>query len=117
MFMPSAGSLEARRWIENVLNRILEEVAKGKNGQVCVVLRRIQKYEAAVKQDTVTTEFRARDHEAKYTWPGKTADEAWRFGGVHPLTVASIDQLTRASLLCISPELHPFCNMLRCQRY
>lgn len=76
----SIGSLKARQWIEEVLTEVVKEVAKGKDGAASVKLRRIKGYEARLSQDAVTTEFAAKDHEVKYCWPGRTPDEAWRFG-------------------------------------
>ena len=81
------GSRKARQWIEEVLAEVLEEVAKGKDGAACVKLRRIEGYEARLSQDTVTTEFAAKDHEVKYCWPGRTPDEAWRFGRGYSVAV------------------------------
>lgn len=79
----SQGSIKVRQWIEDVLNGIVREVAKGEHGDACVVFRRVQKYEAKVKPHVTSAPFSAKDHEVKYSWPGKTADEAWRFGQVH----------------------------------
>lgn len=76
----STGSCKARHWIENVLNKVADEVAKGKDGDASVWLWRIASYRAIVKHDTGTTEFTTRDRPVKYSWPGKSSDEAWRFG-------------------------------------
>ena len=76
------GTPKVRQWIENVLTRVIEEVAKGKDGQVSVVLRRMHKYEATVNTHEHPTDFAAKDHEVRYSWPGQSPDEAWRFGEV-----------------------------------
>jgi hypothetical protein len=103
-------SIQARGWIERSLRIVLEEMAKGKDGEPHVILRRIQKYEAAASNDDLPTHFKTKDYEARYDWPGKTPDEAWRFGETSSTVCRGT--LTASSLYRGSPELHPCCYLL-----
>lgn len=76
----TAASSKARSFIETTLQQVCEEVSLGEHGNAAVQLRRLEKYEAVVGDDLVSTQFKAKDHAVKYSWPGKTSDEAWRFG-------------------------------------
>ena len=79
---PSPASANALTLISNELDQIYSELQKGEAGHATVHLRRLDRYDATLSQDLVSTEFKAKNHAVKYSWPGKTADEAWRFGSI-----------------------------------
>lgn len=76
----SATSHRALSLIEDWLQNVHDQIQLGKLGEPVVKLRRIEGYEATLGHDTNSTQYKVKAHEVKYGWPGKTSDEAWRFG-------------------------------------
>lgn len=74
------ASATALAFIENTLQEVCDQMQSGGSGNVVIQLRRLDRYDAVRSKDLVSTECRVKDHQVKYSWPGKTGAEAWRFG-------------------------------------
>lgn len=67
-------------YIENTFSKILTEIQKRPCGHPIIVLRRITALRAHRSEDQVGMDWEIKDHEVTYGFPGRTKDEAWRFG-------------------------------------
>ena len=68
-------------YIQRTFNDILDEIKVRPCGKPVITLKRI----TAVKpyyddSDSIRLKWRIEDREVSYSFPGKTKDEAWRFG-------------------------------------
>jgi hypothetical protein len=76
----SEASETALAFVEHSLERVCHEMQQGEVGDPAIYLRRLDSYEMVSSQDLANIGYRAKDHPVKYSWPGKTSGEAWRFG-------------------------------------
>ena len=76
----TTGTRKVLDYIERTLSEVTEQIRKGADGDPTITLKRVERYEA-VLDEAGSSRFRAKDHEVKYSFPGKTGDEAWRFSG------------------------------------
>lgn len=80
----SDASTTALAFIEHALDQVQDQMQRGEDGNPVIYLRRLDGYDAVLSQDQVSTEFKAKDHPVKYSWPGNSSGEAWRFGLIVP---------------------------------
>jgi hypothetical protein len=80
------GAQSALDFITGALEQIVAEVQRAEHGSPAITLNRLDSYDPVLSQDLLSTEFKAKSHQVTYGWPGKTAEEAWRFGQMKRLS-------------------------------
>lgn len=79
-FGPDGSRRRVLAYIEDTFSKILSEIQKRPYGHPQIVLRKIT-VTSVPRGDCVETKGRqVEDGEVIYGFPGKTSDEAWRFG-------------------------------------
>jgi hypothetical protein len=102
----SEASETALAFIEQSLERVCHEMQQGEASNPAIYLRRLDRYDVVSSQNLVGNEHRAKDHAVKYSWPGKTAGEAWRFGLLSSLDISEPTDLNQACALAVLNSVH-----------
>ena len=67
-------------YIEQTFENVLSELQASPPGRPKIVLRHITSALPAAGPDIRITPWQVNNREIKYSWPGSSAKEAWRFG-------------------------------------
>lgn len=73
---------KAITYIEKVFEKIIHEAQRRPNGNPSISINRIIALKSKYDKETLRLEWEIEHKEDRYRFPGKSQDEAWKFGKV-----------------------------------
>ena len=78
--MATGNAHKVLHYIDDTVQNIEEELQARPPGKPSITLNRVTGLKPHNQSENGSTEWLPQDHEVTYTFPGRTREEAWRFG-------------------------------------